>query len=200
MSARPRSSGWSMSIRSHRRHAAAARRARRDRRPSAHLSRRPAAVHAGLARLRAGLVAAEPAGRAHAAGPRRQRHDGREHRAGPLRLIPAGCRAAASATTRMVVATAFTLGPTIASGILAVGPWPWLFAVNLPFGLIALAIGIKTLPPTPRAEARLRFPRRGDGRGLPRPLHHRHRRRRRIRPRRRRARHADRGARASAGS
>jgi len=51
----------------------------------------------------------------------------------------------------LVVATAFTLGPTIASGILALGPWPWLFAVNLPFGLIALAIGLKTLPPTPRA-------------------------------------------------
>jgi DHA2 family multidrug resistance protein-like MFS transporter len=51
----------------------------------------------------------------------------------------------------LVVATAFTLGPTIASGILALGPWPWLFAVNLPFGLIALVIGLKTLPPTPRA-------------------------------------------------
>jgi DHA2 family multidrug resistance protein-like MFS transporter len=51
----------------------------------------------------------------------------------------------------LVVATAFTLGPTIASSILALGPWPWLFAVNLPFGLIALAIGLKTLPPTPRA-------------------------------------------------
>src|SRR5215813_1922383 len=52
----------------------------------------------------------------------------------------------------MVVATAFTLGPTIASGILALGPWPWLFAVNLPFGLIALAIGLKTLPAMPRAK------------------------------------------------
>jgi DHA2 family multidrug resistance protein-like MFS transporter len=51
----------------------------------------------------------------------------------------------------LVVATAFTLGPTIASGILAFGPWPWLFAVNLPFGVIALLIGIKTLPATPRA-------------------------------------------------
>jgi MFS transporter, DHA2 family, multidrug resistance protein len=51
----------------------------------------------------------------------------------------------------MVVATAFTLGPTIASGILAVGPWPWLFAVNIPFGLMAIAIGLKTLPATPRA-------------------------------------------------
>jgi DHA2 family multidrug resistance protein-like MFS transporter len=51
----------------------------------------------------------------------------------------------------LVVATAFTLGPTIASGILAFGPWPWLFAVNLPFGVIALLIGMKTLPATPRA-------------------------------------------------
>jgi MFS transporter, DHA2 family, multidrug resistance protein len=51
----------------------------------------------------------------------------------------------------MVVATAFTLGPTIASGILAIGPWPWLFAVNIPFGLVAMLIGLKTLPRTPRA-------------------------------------------------
>ncbi|MGY3622764.1 MFS transporter [Bradyrhizobium sp. USDA 10063] len=51
----------------------------------------------------------------------------------------------------LVVATAFTLGPTIASGILAFGTWPWLFAINIPFGLIALFIGMKTLPPTPRA-------------------------------------------------
>jgi DHA2 family multidrug resistance protein-like MFS transporter len=51
----------------------------------------------------------------------------------------------------LVVATAFTLGPTIASGILAIGPWPWLFAINLPFGVLAIAIGMKTLPPTPRA-------------------------------------------------
>src|SRR3984893_12343179 len=58
----------------------------------------------------------------------------------------------------LVVATAFTLGPTIASGILALGPWPWLFAVNLPFGLIALVIGLKTLPATPRAVHAFDFP------------------------------------------
>ncbi len=51
----------------------------------------------------------------------------------------------------MVVGTAFTLGPTVASAILAFGPWPWLFAVNIPFGLLAIAIGTRTLPPTPRA-------------------------------------------------
>src|ERR1700735_2341638 len=46
----------------------------------------------------------------------------------------------------LVVATAFTLGPTIASGVLAIGSWPWLFAINLPFGLIAILIGMRTLP------------------------------------------------------
>jgi DHA2 family multidrug resistance protein-like MFS transporter len=51
----------------------------------------------------------------------------------------------------LVVATAFTFGPTIASGILAIGSWPWLFAINIPFGVIAMLIGQRTLPPTPRS-------------------------------------------------
>jgi MFS transporter, DHA2 family, multidrug resistance protein len=51
----------------------------------------------------------------------------------------------------LVVATAFTLGPTIASSILAVGPWTWLFAINIPFGVVAMLIGLKTLPRTPTA-------------------------------------------------
>src|SRR3954470_501594 len=58
----------------------------------------------------------------------------------------------------LVVATAFTLGPTIASGILAVGPWSWLFAINIPFGLVAILIGLKTLPSTPRATHGFDFP------------------------------------------
>ena len=52
----------------------------------------------------------------------------------------------------LVVGTAFTFGPTIASAILAVGTWPWLFAVNVPFGVIALWVGLRTLPNTPRAK------------------------------------------------
>jgi DHA2 family multidrug resistance protein-like MFS transporter len=51
----------------------------------------------------------------------------------------------------LVVATAFTLGPAIASGILSVASWPWLFAINIPFGLAAMLVGIRTLPQTPRA-------------------------------------------------
>ena len=52
----------------------------------------------------------------------------------------------------LVVGTAFTFGPTIASAILAIGTWPWLFAINIPFGVIAIWIGLKTLPKTPRAK------------------------------------------------
>ncbi len=51
----------------------------------------------------------------------------------------------------MVVATAFTVGPTVASGLLSVGPWTWLFGVNVPFGIAAILVGMKTLPQTPRA-------------------------------------------------
>jgi MFS transporter, DHA2 family, multidrug resistance protein len=58
----------------------------------------------------------------------------------------------------LVVGVAFTFGPTIASGILALGPWPWLFAVNLPFGVVAMLIGIKMLPPTPRTGHAFDFP------------------------------------------
>src|SRR6202795_2203941 len=58
----------------------------------------------------------------------------------------------------LVVATAFTLGPTIASGILAIGPWTWLFAVNIPFGVVAILVGLKTLPRTPRATHAFDFP------------------------------------------
>lgn len=57
----------------------------------------------------------------------------------------------------LVVATATTAGPTVAAVILALGPWPWLFAINIPIGVIAIAIGLKTLPQTPLASHRFDF-------------------------------------------
>src|SRR5262249_38155052 len=41
--------------------------------------------------------------------------------------------------------------------ILALGPWPWLFAINVPIGVLAIAIGLKTLPKTPLAKHRFDF-------------------------------------------
>lgn len=49
----------------------------------------------------------------------------------------------------LVVALSAAAGPTIASAILSVANWPWLFAVNLPIGLVALLIGMRCLPKTP---------------------------------------------------
>lgn len=49
----------------------------------------------------------------------------------------------------LVVALSAAAGPTIASAILSVANWPWLFAVNLPIGLVALLIGMRCLPATP---------------------------------------------------
>lgn len=41
----------------------------------------------------------------------------------------------------MTIAVASAAGPGIAGAILAVAPWPWLFAVNIPLGLLVLASG-----------------------------------------------------------
>jgi MFS transporter, DHA2 family, multidrug resistance protein len=51
----------------------------------------------------------------------------------------------------LVVAIASAAGPTLASGILSVASWPWLFAVNVPIGIAACIIGTYALPKTPRA-------------------------------------------------
>jgi DHA2 family multidrug resistance protein-like MFS transporter len=51
----------------------------------------------------------------------------------------------------LVVAISAAVGPTIAAGILAVGTWPYLFAINIPIGIAALALGWRCLPHTARA-------------------------------------------------
>ncbi|MBU6499392.1 MAG: MFS transporter [Rhodospirillales bacterium] len=54
----------------------------------------------------------------------------------------------------MVGSASSALGPSIAAAILSVANWPWLFAVNVPLGVIALALGARTLPATPRSDTR----------------------------------------------
>lgn len=51
----------------------------------------------------------------------------------------------------IIVAISSAIGPTVAAGILSAGPWPWLFAINVPIGIVALVIAIRSLPRTPRA-------------------------------------------------
>jgi DHA2 family multidrug resistance protein-like MFS transporter len=55
----------------------------------------------------------------------------------------------------LVVAVAFAIGPTAASLILSVAPWPWLFAINVPLGVIAFFLGRRVLPVTKRASHRV---------------------------------------------
>ncbi|MCX7381280.1 MAG: MFS transporter [Alphaproteobacteria bacterium] len=50
----------------------------------------------------------------------------------------------------LVVATSSALGPTVAAAVLSVASWHWLFAINVPIGLAALAM-LRDLPVTPRA-------------------------------------------------
>jgi DHA2 family multidrug resistance protein-like MFS transporter len=46
----------------------------------------------------------------------------------------------------LTVASSAALGPTAAAGILSVAGWRWLFGVNLPIGLLAIAMAARILP------------------------------------------------------
>ncbi|WP_278488085.1 MFS transporter [Achromobacter insolitus] len=54
----------------------------------------------------------------------------------------------------MVVGISFAAGPTVASAILLLGSWHWLFLINVPIGLLAFALGLRKLPETVRAPHR----------------------------------------------
>ena len=55
------------------------------------------------------------------------------------------------------VAVAAAIGPTIASAILAIAQWRWLFAINLPIGIATLSIAMYALPVTERSARRLNY-------------------------------------------
>jgi len=46
----------------------------------------------------------------------------------------------------MVISVAAAIGPTLAALILSIASWEWLFLINLPVGIAALAVGRKSLP------------------------------------------------------
>ncbi|MFC5499432.1 MFS transporter [Caenimonas terrae] len=50
------------------------------------------------------------------------------------------------ALNSVVVAVASVAGPTVAAGVLSVASWPWLFAINVPLGVLLLALGFRALP------------------------------------------------------
>ncbi|UVA79776.1 MFS transporter [Pandoraea commovens] len=58
----------------------------------------------------------------------------------------------------LTVALSTAAGPSVAAVILTLGDWRWLFAINLPIGLVALGASYRFLPRTPGAERRIDVP------------------------------------------
>ena len=70
----------------------------------------------------------------------------------PVRLLGRGM-----AINTLVVAVSTAAGPTVAAGVLAVASWEWLFAINVPIGLLALYLGHRFLPINPQKNTGQRF-------------------------------------------
>jgi DHA2 family multidrug resistance protein-like MFS transporter len=45
-----------------------------------------------------------------------------------------------------IVAVSSAAGPTIAAAILSVASWQWLFAINVPLGIVAIFFALRFLP------------------------------------------------------
>jgi DHA2 family multidrug resistance protein-like MFS transporter len=63
----------------------------------------------------------------------------------------------AMSVNTIFVAAGTAFGPTIGGTILAFAPWPWIFALNVPLGIIALTLGWRYLPEVPATGAKLDF-------------------------------------------
>lgn len=57
----------------------------------------------------------------------------------------------------VIISIASAAGPTLASAILAVAGWQWLFAINVPMGVLAIAVAARSLPRTRGSRAPLDF-------------------------------------------
>ena len=156
--------------------AAAVRLVRRHFRISPGLPLRPRPLYGGHIHQRDRGLAGDADPRPRPAGARRRRADERQHRAGPLHLSAPSARA----RDRHGVA-----------GRLGVGglgpehrrrrswpsrPWPWLFAVNVPIGIVTFILAMRLLPYTKPSEHRFDVLERGAVRAdvhVPDRRHHR---------------------------
>jgi DHA2 family multidrug resistance protein-like MFS transporter len=67
----------------------------------------------------------------------------------PARLLGRGI-----SLNAMTVGIAAASGPSMASAVLALASWQWIFAINIPLGIVALLIGSRFLPAPPRLPRR----------------------------------------------
>ena len=65
------------------------------------------------------------------------------------------------ALNAMFISIATAAGPSLAGWIMSISTWHWLFIINIPFGIIAFFIGIKTLPKNPNPPQKPYFDWRG---------------------------------------
>ncbi|WP_245410159.1 MFS transporter [Falsochrobactrum shanghaiense] len=54
----------------------------------------------------------------------------------------------------LFVAFSASVGPTLAGFVLHVASWPWLFVINIPLGVLTVAMGLKSLPDNERSSRR----------------------------------------------
>lgn len=69
-------------------------------------------------------------------------------------VIPAAKLGTAIGFNTLCVGAAATIGPTLAGLILSVADWHWLFAMNVPLGLVAMFMSARHLPESDRAARR----------------------------------------------
>ena len=70
-------------------------------------------------------------------------------------VYPAKLHGRGFGNNALVVAIGFALGPSLASLILAVSSWEWLFGINVVPGIVAFFIARKALPESPRSSHRV---------------------------------------------
>ncbi|MDY6944722.1 MAG: MFS transporter [Pseudomonadota bacterium] len=63
----------------------------------------------------------------------------------------------ATGINAMVAAVAAAAGPTLGATVLAIADWRWLFAINIPIGIVAAVIAQFSLPHTERAQRSLNY-------------------------------------------
>jgi len=69
-------------------------------------------------------------------------------------IFPSAKLGQALGLNTLAVGVASSLGPSFAGVVLAIASWHWLFAVNVPLGIVAYLLGVKTLPDSRRAPQR----------------------------------------------
>ncbi len=58
----------------------------------------------------------------------------------------------------LVVALGAAAGPVVGGSVLSVAPWPWLFLINIPIGIVAFALALRSLPETKGSGLRFDLP------------------------------------------